>query len=70
MNETIQNIITRRSVKKYTSQPVPRELIAEICKAGTYAPTGMNSQSPLIIAVTNRELRDRLSRMNLSLIHI
>ena len=42
MNETIQNIITRRSVKKYTSQPVPRELIEEICKAGTYAPTGMN----------------------------
>lgn len=68
MNETIQNIITRRSVKKYTSQPVPRELIAEICKAGTYAPTGMNSQSPLIIAVTNRELRDRLSRMNSEII--
>lgn len=64
MNETIQNIISRRSVKKYLDKPVPRELVEEICKAGTYAPTGMNRQSPLIIAVTNRELRDRLSDMN------
>lgn len=64
MNETLQNIITRRSVKKYKNTSVPEELVREIAEAGTYAPTGMNRQSPLIISVTNRQLRDRLSRMN------
>lgn len=42
MNETIKNIITRRSVKKYQDKAVPTELVEEIVKAGTYAPSGMN----------------------------
>ncbi|MCI6504288.1 MAG: nitroreductase [Prevotella sp.] len=68
MKETIKNIITRRSVKKYQNRDVMPELIEEIVKAGTYAPTGRNSQSPIIIAVTNKTLRDRLSQLNLDVI--
>lgn len=64
MNEMINNIITRRSMKKYKPDAVPMELIQQICEAGTYAPTGMNKQSPIIIAITNKEVRDQLSRMN------
>ena len=68
MKETIKNIITRRSVKKYQDRDVAQELIEEIVKAGTYAPTGRNSQSPIIIAVTNKALRDKLSNLNLEII--
>ena len=68
MNAVIENIITRRSVKSYKSEMPPMELIEEICKAGTYAPTGMGAQSPIILAVTNREMRDRLSRINLEIV--
>lgn len=68
MNQTIQNIISRRSVKKYTDEPVPMNLIEEVVKAGTYAPSGMNKQAAMIIAVTNKEMRDRLSRINLDII--
>lgn len=64
MNEVIQSICTRRSVKKYQSRSVPKELIEEVLRAGTFAPTGRNLQSPIILAVTNRELRDRLSALN------
>lgn len=64
MNTTINDIVTRRSVKKYLDKSVAVELIEEIVKAGTYAPTGMNRQSPIIIAVTNKELRDKLSHIN------
>ena len=60
----MENLLTRRSVRQYTAEMPPMEVIEEICKAGTYAPTGMNRQSPIIIAVTNKELRDSLSRMN------
>lgn len=64
MNKTIENIISRRSVKKYTSQQIPIELVEEVANAGTYAPSGMNLQSAKIIAVTNKELRDKLSKIN------
>ncbi len=43
---------------------VAKEALEQIVRAGTYAPTGMNRQSPLVIAVQNKEVRDRLSRMN------
>ncbi len=63
-NTTMEDLMTRRSVRSYTDEIPPVEVIEEICKAGTYAPTGMNKQSPIIIAVTNREIRDRLSKLN------
>ena len=67
MNEVIKAICERRSVRKYKSDPVPKELIEEIVKAGTYAASGMGMQSSVIIAVTDKELRDRLSAVNCSI---
>lgn len=43
---------------------VKKEELEAIIKAGTYAATGMGKQSPIIIAVTNKELRDRISDEN------
>ncbi len=65
--EAIENLVTRRSVRNFKSDMVPKETIETIIKAGTYAATGMNRQSPIIIAVTNKELRDRLSAWNASI---
>lgn len=62
--EAIECLTTRRSCRAFLSDMPPRELIARVCEAGTYAPTGHGKQSPLIVAVTNPRLRDRLSRMN------
>lgn len=70
MNQTLQDIISRRSVKKYLDRPVEMALIEEIVKAGTYAPTGMNRQSPIILAVTNKTLRDRLSKINAKILGV
>ena len=64
MNTTMNDLLTRRSVRSYTDEVPPMEVIEEICQAGTYAPTGMNRQAPIIVAVTNREVRDRLSQLN------
>ena len=64
MSEAINNIIKRRSIKKYKSDMIPRETLEKILEAGTYAPTGMNRQSPIIVAITNKEVRDRLSALN------
>ena len=62
--EALESLVTRVSVKKYKSDPVPKELIEKIVEAGTHAATGLNKQSPIILAVTNKELRDKLSFYN------
>ncbi|MBQ8230091.1 MAG: nitroreductase [Clostridia bacterium] len=62
--EAMQAMLTRKSVKKYKPQPVEKELIDKIIEAGLNAPSGLNKQSPIILAVTNKEVRDELSRLN------
>lgn len=64
MSEVLENLKNRRSCRSYKDVPVPEELISQIVEAGTYAPTGMGRQSPIIIAITNKAIRDQLSRLN------
>lgn len=64
MSETMKTIRTRRSIRKFQDKMPERELIDRVIEAGTYAATGMGRQSPIIVAVLNKEVRDKLSRMN------
>lgn len=64
MNETIQTITGRRSIRSYEPDMIPEEKLKEILHAGTYAASGMGMQPSIIVAVTNKEVRDRLSKMN------
>lgn len=64
MNNTINDIMTRRSIRKYKPEQISREELDTVLQAGICAPTGMNRQSPLVIAVQNKAVRDQLSRMN------
>jgi len=67
MNEVIQAMKERRSIRKFKPDMIPMETIKRIAEAGTYAATGRGRQSPIIIAVTDKCLRDKLSRMNASI---
>ena len=62
--DAMVNLLTRRSIRSYRPDMLPREVIEKIAEAGTYAPTGKNQQSPVIIAVTNKALRDHMSALN------
>ena len=64
MNEIMKNIFERRSIRKYKNKMVDEQLIDKVLEAGTYAPSGINMQSPIIIAVTNKEMRNKLSEIN------
>ena len=64
MNDTLKVLETRRSCRKFKPDMISEEQLQEILKAGTYAATGMGKQSPLIIAVTQKELRDQISEEN------
>ncbi|MDO5337869.1 MAG: nitroreductase [Eubacteriales bacterium] len=64
MPDTLEQMKTRRSIRKYKSDAVPAELVKAVAEAGTYAATGMGMQSPIIVAVTDKDTRDQLSKMN------
>ena len=59
-----EDLLTRRSVRKYTDRQVEDEKLDKVLTAGLYAPTGMNNQAPVMVAVRDKATRDRLSRMN------
>ena len=53
---------TRRSVRKYRPEQVPDELLDAVLEAGLYAPSAMNNQKPVMVAVRDKATRDQLSR--------
>ena len=62
--DALECIKTRRSCRAFIDRMPSREVLERICEAGTFAPTGHGKQSPMIVAVTNRAVRDRLSALN------
>ena len=64
MAETLTVLKTRRSCRAYKPELIEEEKLNAIIEAGTYAATGMGKQSPIIIAVTDKETRDLLSKLN------
>ena len=64
MNTTIEDIITRRSIRQFKPDPVPDELLDRVIEAGLYAASGKNHQSSVIVSVTDPKLIKRLSDVN------
>lgn len=69
MNEVLENIKTRRSIRKFKSTPIEKEVLDKIIEAGTYAPSGKNRQSAIIIAITNKEALDKIAQINAEVIN-
>lgn len=65
--ETITNLLTRRSTKKYKPDMIPQNVLDQIIEAGTYAANGRGRQAPIILAITRKEVRDSLSKLNASI---
>lgn len=64
MADTLDVIRTRRSVRKFKPDAIPEDVLDAVLEAGTWAPTGMGRQSPVILCVTDKAVRDELARMN------
>lgn len=66
MNQTIHDLKTRRSIRKFKDEQVSDEDLKIILEAGTYAPTGRGAQSPKIIVIQDEEKIKELSAWNRS----
>lgn len=69
MNEVTNILCSRRSIRKFKDTPVPKEILDEILKCGTYAPSGKNKQSAKIVVVQNRELIEEIAKVNGSFVN-
>ena len=64
MNETLQTLKNRRSVRAYLPKQIKEEELQQILEAGIYAPTGMGAQSPIMVVVQDKETISYLSKLN------
>ena len=64
MKETLEDLKTRRSCRKYLPGQIKEEELNAILEAGTYAATGKGKQSPVIVAVQDKETIAKLSKLN------
>ncbi len=64
MNEVIQCLTARRSVRKYKPEQIKESELNEILEAGKYAPTGRGAQSPVMVVIQDKKTIQTLSRLN------
>ena len=64
MNDVIKVLKERRSVRKFKEDMPPKDLVDEVIEAGLYAPSGKGQQSAIVIAVTNKDVREQLCKDN------
>ncbi len=64
MNEIIKAMKERRSIRRFKPDMPKKAALEQIIEAGLYAASGMGKQGAIIVAVTNKEMRDRLARDN------
>lgn len=70
MKETLQDIRTRRSCRKFQPRQISDKELNAILEAGTWAPTGMGAQSPVMVVVQDKEVIAKLSKMNAAVLGI
>ena len=63
-NPILENIRTRRSLRKYKEAQITEDELNTVLEAGTYAPSGRGLQSPILVAVQDPETKKRLIKMN------
>jgi nitroreductase len=61
---TLKDLKTRRSIRSYKPEQITDEELGLILEAGTWAPTGGGSQSPVIVAIQNKTVINKLQKLN------
>ena len=64
MKDAMEVLLTRRSIRNFNDKSIPEDVLNKILEAGTYAPTAMGMQKTIIIAITDKKVRDEVSREN------
>jgi len=69
MNDVIKTLKERRSIRNYKEEQITEDELNTILECGTYAPSGKNKQSCLIVVIQNRELISKIAKINGSFVN-
>lgn len=61
MNSIIDIIIKRRSIRHYKQEDIPKDLLLELVKAATWAPSASNMQAWYFIIVNDKKVLNKIS---------
>lgn len=64
MSKVLEEMKTRRSIRKFKPDMIPQDILDRIIEAGTFAANGRGAQNTIIIQVTNKEIRDEIAKRN------
>ena len=68
MNETINNLVNRRSVRSYQNKQIDEEALQQILQAGLYAPSGMGRQPTIMVVIQDEAtIKKRLDAVKIEL---
>ena len=62
--DAIEALLTRRSIRRYTSEPVPDELIRKILEAAMSAPSAVNEQPWHFVVIRNHNILDQIPKFH------
>ena len=68
MNETIQVLLNRRSVRRYQPKQITEQELETILQAGMFAPSGHGSQPVRLVVIQRPEIIQQLSKMNAAIL--
>lgn len=61
MNQVMENIYSRRSVRLFDSRSIPREVMVSLLEAANQAPSGSNTQPWRFVVIESIEMRKKLA---------
>ena len=64
MSKVLEEMKTRRSIRKFKPDMIPQDILDRIIEAGTFAANGRGTQNTIIFQVTNKEIRDEIAMRN------
>ena len=64
MNETLNTLLTRRSIRKFKPEQIKAEELAAVLEAGKHAPSGGGRQGNLFVVAQDPALRKQLAKLN------
>ena len=70
MSKVLEEMKTRRSIRKFKPDMIPQDILDRIIEAGTFAANGRGAQNTIIIQVTNKEIRDEIAKRNADIMEV
>lgn len=64
MADILNVIVSRKSIRRYTSEPIPKDVLLKVLEAGRWAPTGGNYQPWKLIVVRDQKKREAIARLS------